>query len=87
MKRVIAIIFAGMVALLPTIAPAGSSEAAHAILPANQVATFSNRVQKDLAAHGAHVAILARMGRDTRALPDGIKYTHVAYWVSSQITE
>jgi hypothetical protein len=38
-KRLIATIFAGMVALLPTIAPAGSSEAAQAILPANQVAT------------------------------------------------
>ena len=73
MKRVIAIVFAGMVALLPTIAPAGSSEAAQAILPANQVATFSNRVQKDLTARGAHVAIAARKGRDPRALADGIK--------------
>jgi hypothetical protein len=86
MNRLIAINFAGMVALLPTIAPAGSSEAAQAILPANQVATFSNRVQKDLAARGAQVAIVARMGRDPRALPDGIKYTHVAYWVYSEIT-
>ncbi len=87
MKRLIAIIFAAMVALLPTMAPAGSSEATQAILPADQVATFSNRVQKDLAARGAHVAIVARMGRNPRTLPEGIKYTHVAYWVYSQITD
>jgi len=76
-----------MVALLPTMAPAGSSEATEAFLPADQVATFSNRVQKDLATRGAHVAIVARMGRDPRTLPDGIDYTHVAYWVYTEITD
>ncbi len=87
MKRLSALIFAAMVALLPTMAPAGSSEATEAILPADQVATFSNRVQKDLAARGAHVAIVARMGRDPSTLPKGINYTHVAYWVYSEITD
>ena len=87
MKRLIALTFAAMVALLPTMAPAGSSEAAESILPADQVATFSDRVQKDLAARGAHVAIVARMGRDPSTLPDGIDYTHVAYWVYSEITD
>ena len=87
MKRITAVLFAGMVALAPTIAPAGSAEATLAIMPADQVATFSNRVQKDLAARGANVAIVARIGRDPKTLPEGIKYTHVAYWVYSQITE
>ena len=87
MKRLIAIILAGFVAVSPTLATAGSSEASEPILPAHEVATFSDRVQKDLAARGAHVAIVARMGRDPRTLPEGIKYTHVAYWVYSEITE
>ena len=85
MKRLIALIFAAMVAISPTMASAGSSEAATAILPSDQVAAFSNRVQQDLAARGAQVAIVARMGRDPSTLPNGIKYTHVAYWVYSEI--
>jgi hypothetical protein len=65
---------------------AGSSEAGKSILAAAEVATFSNRVQQDLAARGANVAIVARMGRDPSLLPSGVQYTHVSFWVYSQIT-
>ncbi|PWJ12919.1 DUF2145 domain-containing protein [Jannaschia seohaensis] len=71
-------------ALLP--ARAGSSEAGAPVLPAAQVAAFADQVQHDLAARGARVAIVARTGRDPSQLPEGIRYTHVAFWVYSAIT-
>ncbi len=80
------VIFA-LTTTLPPIAWAGSSEAGKSIIPAAKVAAFSNRVQHDLAARGANVAIVARIGRNPSALPNGINYTHVAFWVYSQITQ
>lgn len=72
---------------IPVVAVAGSSEVGKAKLPEAQVAGFADQVQRDLAAKGAHVAIVARMGRDPRMLPEGINYTHVSFWVYSQITQ
>ncbi|SLN51829.1 hypothetical protein ROG8370_02306 [Roseovarius gaetbuli] len=86
MARLFSLMFIALVAVLPSFALAGSSEAGKAVLPAAEVAEFSNRVQQDLAARGAHVAIVARMGRDPRVLPRGVQYTHVSYWVFSKIT-
>lgn len=83
MYRFIILAFLALCLALP--AHAGSSEAGNPQLPADQVAAFSNRVQQDLAARGAHVAIVARMGRDPATLPDGVRYTHVSFWVLSQI--
>lgn len=71
---------------LPIPAFAGSSAAANPVLPADEVAQFANRVQRDLASRGARVAIVSRVGRDPALLPDGINYTHVAFWVYSRIT-
>ncbi len=86
MKRLIFSIIFSLAALFPAISPAGSSAAGNSILPADQVATFSNRVQQDLAARGAQVAIVGRMGRDPAQMPAGINYTHVGFWVYSRIT-
>ena len=36
---------------------------------------------------GARVAIVSRVGRDPSVLPDGVNYTHVAFWVFAQITD
>jgi hypothetical protein len=83
MYRWIILGFLALCMALP--AHAGSSEAARPQLPAAEVAAFSNRVQQDLASRGAHVAIVARMGRNPALLPDGVRYTHVAFWVLSQI--
>lgn len=83
MYRFIILGFLTLCLALP--AHAGSSEAGRPQLPAAEVAAFSNRVQQDLAARGANVAIVARMGRDPRSLPKGVTYTHVSYWVLSQI--
>ena len=86
MKRpMIALAFA-ITSLLPSFATAGSSETGDPVLAPARVAAFSDQVQKDLAARGAHVAIVARTGRNPADLPAGINYTHVAFWVYSQIT-
>lgn len=83
MYRWILCVFLAVCLALP--AHAGSSEAGRPTLPADEVAAFSNRVQQDLAARGAHVAIVARMGRNPTQLPQGVRYTHVSFWVLSQI--
>jgi len=85
MFRFVTVIFLAIASLAPTFATAGSSAAGKPQLPADQVAAFANRVQLDLATRGAHVAIVARMGRDPRTLPKGVRYTHVSYWVYSQL--
>ncbi|RUS63249.1 DUF2145 domain-containing protein [Pseudorhodobacter sp. E13] len=83
MYRWIILAFLALCLALP--AHAGSSEAGKPQLPAAEVAAFSNRVQQDLAARGVNVAIVARMGRNPSQLPKGVRYTHVSYWVLSQI--
>ncbi len=70
----------------PVVATAGSSAAGKPILPAAEVAIFADRVQQDLAARGASIAIVSCMGRDPAQMPNGILYTHVAFWVYAQIT-
>ncbi|MGR3621358.1 DUF2145 domain-containing protein [Pseudophaeobacter sp.] len=86
MKRIFISTFFALISALPTFATAGSSEAGKPQLPMAEVAAFSNRVQQDLASRGAQVAIVSRIGRDPSVLPDGVNYTHVSYWVYSQIT-
>ncbi|MGB3278732.1 MAG: DUF2145 domain-containing protein [Pseudorhodobacter sp.] len=83
MYRWIILAFLALCLALP--AHAGSSAAGRPILPAAEVAAFSDRVQKDLAARGVHVAIVARMGRNPAQLPKGLRYTHVSFWVLSKI--
>ncbi|MEL6838882.1 MAG: DUF2145 domain-containing protein [Pseudomonadota bacterium] len=87
MKKLIAILAIVAGSILPASVNAGSSAAANPVLPAADVAAFSNRVQQDLAARGANVAIVARVGRDPALLPAGIDYTHVAFWVYSRIRQ
>jgi hypothetical protein len=86
MTRLLSLIIIALVAALPSFATAGSSEAGKPLLPPAEVATFSNRVQQDLATRGVRVAIVARMGRDPKVLPSGVHYTHVSFWVFSHIT-
>jgi hypothetical protein len=48
---------------------------------AEQAAAFSKQVERDLAAKGARVAMVFRAGRGRDQLPEGISYTHGAFWV------
>lgn len=72
-------------AMTPAIVAAGSSSAANPVLPVAQVASFADQVEKDLAARKARLAIVARTGRDPSILPAGVNFTHLAFWVLSDI--
>lgn len=85
MKKLIALIALCLSCLLPALAWAGSGANAPRQLPPRSVAEYSDRLQHDLAARGAQVAIVSRVGRPPSDLPEGIRYTHVAYWVYSNI--
>lgn len=86
MKRFFSYLFIVMIALGPSFAQAGSTEATKPNFPAASINAFADRVQNDLASRGANIAIVARKGRNPSTLPKGIEYTHVAYWVYSEIT-
>lgn len=49
-------------------------------LTAEQAAAFSKQVERDLAEKGARLAIVFRTGETRDMLPDGISYTHGAFW-------
>lgn len=51
-----------------------------------QVISFAKKVERTLAAKGARVAIVARMGRPLAEMPEGMHFTHVAFAVYSEIT-
>ncbi len=49
-------------------------------LTGEQAAAFSKQVERDLADKGARLAIVFRTGETRDVLPDGISYTHGAFW-------
>jgi len=72
-------------ALIRTDAEAGSST-----VPANRfspedIAGFSKQIEDELAAQGAGLAIVFRSGQPRENLPDGISYTHGAFWAHQPI--
>ena len=52
---------------------------------AGEIIAFSKKVERTLAEKGAHVAILARIGRPLSEMPPGMRFTHVAFAVYSDI--
>lgn len=65
---------------------AGSSQAGgEAFFEPEKIIGFAKKVEKFLAANGARVAIIARVGRDRESLPEGINFTHTAIAVYSKI--
>jgi hypothetical protein len=63
-----------------------SSTQASTHFPAEEIIGFAKKVERTLASEGAHVAILARMGRPLSEMPEGMHFTHVAFAVYSNIT-
>ncbi len=61
-----------------------TADAVH--LPAAEIIAFAKKVERTLAADGARVAILARMGRPPSEMPEGMHFTHVAFAVYSEIS-
>ena len=73
-----------------TAAPAALAQdsSARAIVPhftPQQAADFSKQLERDLASKGARVAMVFRAGRMRDQLPEGISYTHGAFWVYRDI--
>jgi len=63
-----------------------SSAQAEPHFSAEQIMGFAKKVERTLAAEGARVAILARMGRPLSEMPEGMHFTHIAFAVYSSIT-
>ena len=68
-------------AAVPARAQDSSAHAVAAHFTTEQAAAFSKQVERDLAAKGARVAMVFRAGRGRDQLPEGISYTHGAFWV------
>jgi hypothetical protein len=65
----------------PALAQDSSAAAAAAHLTAPEAAAFSKIVERALAERGARVALVFRSGRPRDEMPDGLAYTHGAFWV------
>jgi hypothetical protein len=51
-----------------------------------QAARFSKQIEENLAGRGARIAMVFRLGRPREDLPEGISYTHGAFWVYRTLT-
>ena len=67
-------------------AHAGSMAGGAPSFPPEQIIRFAKQVEKTLAAQGARVAILGRVGRPASEMPEGMHFTHVSFAVYSSIT-
>lgn len=80
--------FYRLIMVLLLVAPsarAGSANTEEAKFEAQQIADFAKQVENYMAEQGAYVAILSRMGRPAKDMPKGIRYTHTAIAVYSNI--
>lgn len=64
----------------PPIDSGFSGPAPSAHLSVEEAADFAKQIERDLAAREARLAIVFRCGRARDALPEGIAYTHGAFW-------
>ena len=69
----------------PALAQSTSGAATAANREPQAIAGFAKSVEQVLAARGARVAIVARIGRDPKEMPAGLRYTHVGFWIYSQV--
>ncbi|MFT4089722.1 MAG: DUF2145 domain-containing protein [Asticcacaulis sp.] len=63
----------------------GDSAAGATFLTPAIAAPFAKQIEQDLAAKGARVAIVFRSSQPHEKLPDGVSYTHGAFWVYSDL--
>ncbi|WP_291842932.1 DUF2145 domain-containing protein [Maricaulis sp.] len=77
-----------LVLLIPGI-PAGADSDARPVdhFTLQEAANFSKQVERELADQGAYIALVFRSGRPRADLPDGVRYTHGAFWVYGPVTE
>jgi len=87
MRASAALLAVALVSAAPPPAAAQDSSA-RAVAPhftPEQAAAFSKQVERDLASKRARVAMVFRAGRMRDKLPEGIAYTHGAFWVYRDI--
>ncbi len=85
LKTLITAVLLLIVGSTHTYAGIQSSASGEPLLEHARVTDFANKVERTLANSGARVAIIARAGRPENQLPDGVRYTHVAFAVYSAI--
>jgi hypothetical protein len=83
MRRLTAAVLAAALAFaaVPAAAQDSSARSVAAHFTAQEAAGFSKQIERDLATRGARVAMVFRTGRPRDQLPEGISYTHGAFWV------
>jgi hypothetical protein len=92
MKRLLMAVALGFGTLLTCPTPAAAVDSGfsqpgqNARFTADEIVQFSKQIEADLARQGARLAIVFRTGRAREDLPDGIAYTHGAFWVYQTIT-
>lgn len=64
---------------------AGSQQYMKPNLPIEELIGLTKKLEKTMADRGVRVFLIARSGRPIEQLPDGLKYTHVAFGVYSKI--
>jgi hypothetical protein len=69
----------------PALAQDSSVQAASPHFRPEQAAAFSKQIERDLAQRGARVGMVFRTGRLRDKLPEGLAYTHGAFWVMRQV--
>lgn len=70
---------------VPALAQDSSARAIAPHFTPEQAAAFSKQVERDLGSKGARVAMVFRAGRMRDKMPEGIAYTHGAFWVYRDI--
>jgi hypothetical protein len=79
-----------VVGAVPAVAGSFSGSSSNATETPNfapeKIIAFAKKVEKTIAARGARVAIVARLGRPASEMPEGMRFTHVAFAVYSTIT-
>ncbi len=73
-------------AIWQTAAYAGSASGGEPQFRAEQLVNLSKSLERQIAARGARVALVSRIGRPRNDLHDGIEFTHVAFTVYSKTT-
>ena len=87
MRLIAAVLAAALLAFSGVSAPseAGSDGRPVDVFTLPEAADFSKAIERDLAAQGARVALVFRSGRPREDLPEGVRYTHGAFWVYTSI--
>ena len=75
--------------IVTAVTPAGADSDARPVdrFTLRQAADFSKQVERELASRGAYIALVFRSGRPRSDLPDGMGYTHGAFWIYGPVAE